>query len=1033
MRLNRRLTCVAIGWLFAAGGPVPRLHSAGIPASRELSLVSAPRLSPDAGMAVFEWCGDIWLGPGSGGEARRLVADPATDCQPWFSPDGKRVVFQSDRTGKPQIHSVPICGGDVKRHSFHGEGCELLGLSPDGNRALIRGRRERDGPRGWRLMEIDLFADHRERLLFDAWAESPHESADGRQWLFVRNGEQLYREGYQGSRAAQIWSFHRDSGSCLCQVAEATESLSPLWSGDGGFYYVSARTGSGNLWKRSRSGKDEQLTHYQGRGVVMPTISADGSTLMFRWNHQVMKLATTPGANPQPVRWFTRETLPAPQPAPAVVRQVDDATYHPQHGWFVSVGGKIWQKSKPSAAPVMISEAGVFDSSVRVSRDGKHLAWLRDDGLKCQIMLASLRDDGPGPAASLATMPGSATSLCWLPDCKSLGWISGRGDVWLCKLDGSPARCVFPGWERPVWDASPDGRWLVVAAVDASSNRDLWLVSTSGSPPPVNLTRSPGWESFPLWSPDGNSLLFRHRQNRAAPASLRWLPLRPELQSAAQEIPAGRAIADAAIALPIRHGPATQVRWSRDGKSIWYQCRSGTKRLTCQLDLATRKSREIIPSSGMPVETLDDGSMAWLSHGTPECIWPDGRREPWPFEAELERPAEELLTWRFRQVWRTLAERFYDTGMHGLDWDAVRSELEPIAARAADSRQFDRMINQLMGRLNASHLTFQRELWPGEQPDLPKEPATAHPGWIFEDSRIPGPLRVLRAIPGSPGATFPGCPEDGPVGWTIQKIAGIPVDNRYPLHRLFQDAEDRSLPVVIEDPAGNPHTIELRCISYRKARSLLQEADDNANAQVVAAQSPGVRYLRLQHLDRSSVDALELQLHRILPGAKGIILDLRGNDGGREADRLLSWFHQPRHSVTQPRGGPEGYPADRLPHPVWHGPLAVLCDEHTFSNAEIFCHAIQASHRSVLIGRSTAGGVISAVMVRLAGIGRVQIPYRGWFRASDRQNLDLHGARPETDIPRTPEDESHKRDPQLDAAIRISHSWQSPTPGNGGG
>ena len=162
-----------------------------------------------------------------------------------------------------------------------------------------------------------------------------------------------------------------------------------------------------------------------------------------------------------------------------------------------------------------------------------------------------------------------------------------------------------------------------------------------------------------------------------------------------------------------------------------------------------------------------------------------------------------------------------------------------------------------------------------------------------------------------------------------------------------------------------------------------------------------------------------MEVYRASQTAKGIILDLRDNTGGREADRMLGLFCQPEHSFTVPRDGPSGYPLDRRPSPAWNGPLVVLCNQNTFSNGEIFCHAVKQTKRAPLVGVATAGGVISAVNVTIPDIGSVQIPFRGWYQSGTSQNLDLNGAKPDYPVDLTPEDEDAGRDPQLDKAIEI--------------
>ena len=91
----------------------------------------------------------------------------------------------------------------------------------------------------------------------------------------------------------------------------------------------------------------------------------------------------------------------------------------------------------------------------------------------------------------------------------------------------------------------------------------------------------------------------------------------------------------------------------------------------------------------------------------------------------------------------------------------------------------------------------------------------------------------------------------------------------------------------------------------------------------------------------------------------------------------------------------------------------------SLSNSEIFCHAIKSTSRAPLVGKATAGGVISAVNTSIPDVGVLQIPFRGWYREKDGLNYDLGGAVPDFDIDLTPAVEDSEQDPQLKKALEI--------------
>ena len=60
-------------------------------------------LSPDGKTIVFDLLGDLYTLPIAGGEATRITDGQAYDMQPAFSPDGRKLVFVSDRNGSENI------------------------------------------------------------------------------------------------------------------------------------------------------------------------------------------------------------------------------------------------------------------------------------------------------------------------------------------------------------------------------------------------------------------------------------------------------------------------------------------------------------------------------------------------------------------------------------------------------------------------------------------------------------------------------------------------------------------------------------------------------------------------------------------------------------------------------------------------------------------------------------------------------------------------------------------------------------------
>jgi tricorn protease len=973
-----------------------------------LELISAPALSADGQRMVFEWAQDLWVASSAGGEAKRIVADPARDAYPRFTPDGKRVVFSSDRSGSLQLYSTPADGGEIIRHTDHTEGNELECLSPDGMQAIIRGVRERHGYRSTRLMFVDLATPRRERRVFDANAHSATWSPDGKSILFCRGGEQLYRKGYQGSRASQIWRYDIQSAQFTSQVQTDTESRSPLWLPDGsGFYYVSNKSGVGNLHRLKFGGNEVALTDFKEDGVITPDLSADGKTLVFRMGLGVYRMNPETAEAPLEIRLWTKETLPDRSIDTRKIQGTTSCDITSDGNKVIfSAAGELWRVGSDSKPPERLSKTAAHEDDVQFSPDGKWLYFLKDDGIsanyvRCIYANGSFQDPLPVTRGSK-----SKSRLQVSPDGLKIAWVEGNGDLMVANADGSAAKLIFPCWDRPTFDWSPDGKWLAIAAEDRDSNRDIWLVATDGSEAPANLTRHPGFEGSPRWSPDGKWLVFSGRREEDGKLQLWRMDFRKGIHPSEPKL---RKISTKGI-------EPSRVMWTPDSKSLWFQSsHSSTKRLI-SVGIDGGELSTIAPLRGVPVRMMADGSLLWRVGKTPEIL-NGGERIRFAINTTVERPRKAVLEIGFRRIWRTLGESYYDPTMNGRDWEAMRRKYEPVAIRSTDSRQFDRVISLLRGELNASHLAFHQEAWPEEKRNLPKGEKTAHPGILFDDrsSDPAAPLVVKRVLAGSPVAGLENAPREGEI---VLRIAGENVSNATQLGHYFNGAENRALPIVVKSKDGAERVLELRCISYDKARELDRTAMDELTRERVAKAAPKVAWVPVRDMNRETLENLKLTVHREA-ATEAMILDLRGNIGGRETDRMLNLFCQPAHSYTVPRGGPRGYPLERRTAPSWEKPLVVLCDQDTFSNGEIFCHAIKHLKRAPLVGTATAGGVISAIREPIPDVGVLQIPFRGWFHIQTGANFDSKGAQPDHSATLGPADEVAGSDPALEKALQL--------------
>jgi tricorn protease len=972
-------------------------------------------LSPDGETLVFEWLNDLWLAPSKGGAAKRLVEDAARDAYPRFSADGKRLVFSSERSGSLQIYSVKLDGTDLLQHSDHTEGNSLEDVSPDGSYALAKGLRAKSGFRSYRLVKIDLTQLAREVPLFDATAHSVSISPDGKKFLFCREGEQLYRGAYHGSRASEIHLYDESKKSFETMIDEVWEARNPMWCADGnGFYYLSNVKGEFNLWLRKFDGSnDKQLSFFENESVLLPTLSKDGKVMIFRVGYKMYRFEPESSEPPREIRFTVNEIMPT-VPRKEKVTGTNMAAFGDQGKRMVfSAAGDLWMMSMGDEESVRLTETDSCDErEVHISKDAKTIYYLSDQGLNVDVKTAVLGEKALSDKKIIFSNPRSKRNLQMSPDGESLSWLEATGDLVTLKLAGGEPQVVMRNWDMPTYDWSPDGNWLVVAAKDIHSNRDIWVVPSNGYRDPFNLTRHPEFEGSPKWSPDGKHMVFLGRRNRDEKMRI-WLVDIPEgLVNQVKEQSVFEQMAASIKRIEMEVVDLKQVVWSEDSKSLLFQSADVNDERIYSFRLHDGKIQPYANFRGIAEGRSGSGKTYWRKNRVPVVF--DGEKlYAYDFSLNVEQKRSARLRLSFRKIWRTLAERFYDKSMNGKDWSVILDKYEDVASESRNGREFDRVVAKMLGELNASHLTFHYTPWAMTKKPEKLNHATAHPGLEFGAS-WDGPLTIKRVIAGSPISKVEGAPVAGEI---VKRLNGHHVDAGTSLSQFFNGANGQVIPLVVEGVDGKNRTLDLVPVSYEIIRVLdRKQIEGEAKS---AAEAHDLVYLPFLKMKSADLERLSLEVYRASTSGKGIILDLRDNAGGRVADELLALFCQPVHTFTIPRNGPRGYPTDRRVSPAWNGPMVVISNGNTFSNAEIFCHAFKQLGRGKLVGMPTNGGVISAVDVNIPEVGKLQIPFRGWFHSETGRDLELNGAVPDVLVPLLPSDEARGNDPQLKMAIQV--------------
>jgi Tol biopolymer transport system component len=372
-------------------------------------------ITPDGRTLVFDLLGDLYTMPAAGGRATPLTRGMAMDAQPRISPDGRRVVFTSDRNG--------------------GEGVWIMSLDMRDTVQVTRGR--------------------------DTKYDSPAWTPDGN-YIVVTRGTQLHMYHVDGGTGTQL--TRTEVGAAANQRFMGA-ALTP----DGRHIWAARRTGQ---WQYNTALPDYQLVVYdresgeitqrtsRGGSAFRPTISPDGRWLVYGTRHNAETGLRIRDMETGAERWLAYPVQRDDQESRATLDVYPGMTFTPDSRNLIAFyGGRLWRIPVDGAAPANIPlevdvvkhlgpavhfEYPVDDSpefTVRQIRDGvpspdgRRLAFVALDRLYLM--------DYPGGTPRRVTSEASALefSPAWSPDGQWLAygtWSDAAGEGHVMRVRSTP-------------------------------------------------------------------------------------------------------------------------------------------------------------------------------------------------------------------------------------------------------------------------------------------------------------------------------------------------------------------------------------------------------------------------------------------------------------------------------------------------------------------------------------------------------------------------------------------------------------------
>ncbi len=1008
------------------------LALAGVAASAHADLIKRvqyPSISPDGSMVVFSWQGDLWRVAAGGGRAERLTIHPANDTSPRWTPDGKRIVFSSNRFGSLDLFTIAPDGTDLKRLTFDSGTEYPNAVSPDGK--YVYGYTNAFG-------RLDLFrvpvaggelarlSDHPFETEFYAGF-----SPDGKQVYYNRGSygpRSWVKPGVTGTAVGDLWVA--DNTVPLSNHRNLTKSdaaeLFPLVSPDGSLTYVSNRSGWPNLW-RGLGASAKQLTKHMDGTLRNPSMSADGKRLMYEFESEIYVMDVGAGDARKIDIDVPSDQRTNPNVELTLATGLSEYAVAPDgKRTVIGVRGELFLiPEKGGTTRRLTKNVGVDDSASWL--DAKTILYVAAaQDSKRELRTVSLE----GESKVFLSDPQDLLHPSVSPDGKMVAFHRGITEICVIPATGGTPKVISKGnfvdslrGQTTAFSWSPDSKWLVIdKPTDRGSN--VVAQAVDGSKEIVVARTARGVSSPPQFLPNGKGVYFTAQEYTEAdlfvvdlvPADTTFSEDdldkidAPKADKSAVSVEIYEPWIERRMRRLTQQG-ASEPKASADSRSIFANVDGQLSQVSVTSGMASPVAGVTGLAGGL---SLGQGGKVYLvqAGGRLLALAPGApAASPVAFSAQMSVNLRDEEMALFNEVWWAMDRMYYDEKFHGKDWKAIRSKFAKIVPFVYDRTDFYNLMGEMMEELDSSHLG-------ATAPPVPPfgDDSTGLLGVEFDPTALDarGVYNVIRVLEAS-AASLP--QSRLMVGDRLVKIDGVAPGPKTPIATLLNKKAGKKVKLEIER-GGKSLEILIKPDAPAAAQNLDYESWVSWQRSLVDQLSGGkIAYFHIRGMDDPSFDRFLREIRAYGPGKTGAIIDVRYNGGGSTSHKVLGVLIKQNWLIRTTRG-PEGI---RLSENIFRGdslelPSALMMNSASYSNAEIMGEGFRRLGRGPIIGERTPGYVIGTGAYGLWDGGLIRMPSIGSYTI-DGENLENNGRKPDFNVPFDPNAWSKGKDPQTEKCV----------------
>jgi len=365
----------------------------------------------------------------------------------------------------------------------------------------------------------------------------------------------------------------------------------------------------------------------------------------------------------------------------------------------------------------------------------------------------------------------------------------------------------------------------------------------------------------------------------------------------------------------------------------------------------------------------------------------------------------------FHEAWTYLRDNFFDPGFNGVDWNHVRDIYEPLVAGARTQDEVIRMLQLMVGELNASHSG-------ASPPRQSFQRTTGRIGLNFDRSEYEtsGRLRITEVLPLGP-ASIQGSIKPGSY---LLAVDGAQITGRTNLDEMLDHKIGRLVALTVADSAdgGGRREVNVRPVDQATIKGLMYRNWVEANREYVARISNGrLGYVHMFDMSEGALGQLYGDLDQQNMSREGVIIDVRNNNGGFVNVYAIDVLARRSYLNMSVRGIGDAPARTVLGQRALERPTILVTNQHSLSDAEDFTEGYRSLKLGKVVGEPTAGWIIYTSNVDLIDGSSIRIPFMR-VTASDGSPMEMHPRPVDIAVTRPIGESFSGRDSQLDSAAK---------------